>query len=277
MAEHVRFHFDFICPWYYQTARWAWRLEQLRGVELDSALFSLELQNAREEPEELATAYACSARALRTAIAVRGVAGVAGWAASMAMSASGTASAAKRWTIPPPVEGALDDAGLVPSLCATARAGPSTVERVAAEHRDLGDRTRSFGVQLGRVHRRSLRPVLDDTDPRDLRTRDRFFEPFPGPLGCGSLPLRAARVASHRRSLGGRRVSCAAAAESGGAGDTSRRPPCPAPLHGRSRHRSSSLGAPRSRHVIDRKRLVDTTEWLPACAYSMPHPRDPAK
>ena len=41
---------------------------------------------------------------------------------------------------------ALDDAGLDPGLADRAAADPAYVERVAAEHRELVDDTRSFGV-----------------------------------------------------------------------------------------------------------------------------------
>ena len=37
-------------------------------------------------------------------------------------------------------------------------------------------------------------PVIDDSDPRDIQARDRFFWAFPGPIGYGPLPDRAARI-----------------------------------------------------------------------------------
>jgi hypothetical protein len=46
--EVVKFHFDPICPWCYQTSRWAKRLEQLGEIELDWGLFSLEVVNLEE-------------------------------------------------------------------------------------------------------------------------------------------------------------------------------------------------------------------------------------
>lgn len=71
MTEHIRFHFDPICPWCYQTSRWLKRVAELGEVELSWGLFSLELQNAGDEPEELASAHAQSKLALATAVAVR--------------------------------------------------------------------------------------------------------------------------------------------------------------------------------------------------------------
>ena len=53
--DTVRFHFDPICPWCYQTSRWAKRLEQLGEIELDWGLFSLEVVNLAEgsDPRQL--------------------------------------------------------------------------------------------------------------------------------------------------------------------------------------------------------------------------------
>ena len=68
--DTVRFHFDPICPWCYQTSRWAKRLEQLGEIELDWGLFSLEVVNLKDEsdPHQL---QARSGPALRTAILIR--------------------------------------------------------------------------------------------------------------------------------------------------------------------------------------------------------------
>ena len=53
--DAVRFHFDPICPWCYQTSRWAKRVEQLGEIELDWGLFSLEVVNLKDgdDPREL--------------------------------------------------------------------------------------------------------------------------------------------------------------------------------------------------------------------------------
>ena len=66
----VRFHFDPICPWCYQTSRWAKRIEQLGEIELDWGLFSLEVVNLKDgaDPHEL---QARSGPALRTATLIR--------------------------------------------------------------------------------------------------------------------------------------------------------------------------------------------------------------
>jgi hypothetical protein len=49
LTERVRFHFDPICPFAYQTSRWARRLEELGEIELDWGVFSLEIVNRDNE------------------------------------------------------------------------------------------------------------------------------------------------------------------------------------------------------------------------------------
>lgn len=146
MAERVCFYFDPICPWCYQTSRWARRLEELGVIELDWRVFSLELQNAGREPDELARAHARSARALRTAIAVRDAAGPSAVGAFYQALGERVHERGEPLDEATTVELALAEAGMDPGLCAAAWADPSTAERVAAEHRHVCERTRSFGV-----------------------------------------------------------------------------------------------------------------------------------
>lgn len=146
MAEQVCFHFDPICPWCYQTSRWARRLEQLGVIELDWRLFSLELQNAGTEPEELAAAHARSERGLRTAVLVRDVAGAAAVGRFYEHLGRRFHEQGEALEDPSTVEAALEDAGLDAALCRRAMDDASTADQVAAEHRELCDRTRSFGV-----------------------------------------------------------------------------------------------------------------------------------
>ena len=72
--ETVKFHFDPLCPWCYQTSRWARRLEELGELELDWGVFSLEVVNLPDDddPRQL---EARAAPALRTAIVIRDQAG----------------------------------------------------------------------------------------------------------------------------------------------------------------------------------------------------------
>jgi protein-disulfide isomerase-like protein with CxxC motif len=146
MTERVRFYFDPICPWCYQTSRWAKRLEALGVIEIEWGLFSLELQNADKEPEELAAAHARSAPVLRTAVAVGDAAGHVAVGAFYGAIGERFHERGEPLEERSTVEAALADARLDPSLCETALADASTIERVAEEHRELCERTRSFGV-----------------------------------------------------------------------------------------------------------------------------------
>ena len=69
MAEEIRFYFDPLCPWCYQTSRWARRLAELGVVDVDWRVFSLAIVNGGDEGR--AAADTGSAPSLRTAIAVR--------------------------------------------------------------------------------------------------------------------------------------------------------------------------------------------------------------
>lgn len=155
MAERVRFYFDPICPWCYQTSRWAQRLEDLGIIEIDWGLFSLERQNAGREPEHLAAAHAKSGPALRTAVAVREAAGIAGVGRFYEAIGRRVHEEGEPLEADATVEAALAEAGLDPALREKAAQDEGTAEQVAIEHRELCDRTRSFGVPT---------IVLDDGD-----------------------------------------------------------------------------------------------------------------
>jgi protein-disulfide isomerase-like protein with CxxC motif len=144
--DQVKFYFDPLCPWCYQTSRWAKRLSELGEINLDWGVFSLEVVNLEEgkDPDEL---EARSGPALRTAIAIRDSEG------SRAIGKFYSALGARVWEQSPPephgtdtVRAALAAADLDPSLCDKAVADRSTWHDVLEEHRALVERTRSFGV-----------------------------------------------------------------------------------------------------------------------------------
>lgn len=155
MPERIRFYFDPICPWCYQTSRWARRLEELGVIEIDWGLFSLELQNAGNEPEELAAAHVKSGLALQTAVLVRDTAG--GSAVGNFYKAIGERvhQRGERLEESATIEAALADIGLDVALCGKATGNEAAREQVSIEHRELCQRTRSFGVPT---------IVLDDGD-----------------------------------------------------------------------------------------------------------------
>jgi hypothetical protein len=145
-VDRVRFHFDPLCPWCYQTSRWANRLEQLGEIELAWGLFSLEVINAAEgtNPRTLQTR---SGPALRTAIRIREKAGAG------VVGPFYTALGHRIWEQAPPeqdmataVRGALAEIDLDPAWCDEALADPATWDAVLDEHNALVEGTRSFGV-----------------------------------------------------------------------------------------------------------------------------------
>lgn len=123
-------------------------------------------------------------------------------------------------------------------------------------------------------------PVLDDQDPRDEHVRDEFFAAFPGALGYGPLPQRAARIA---RSVFRQPTVVPAiagwarrfVARAGGLGPAWRNVhPTTFVMH---RFMDAADVSAAWQHMDagttpTEQRLVDTTERLQACVYSMPHP-----
>ena len=144
--DQVRFHFDPICPWCYQTSRWAKRLEELGEVHLDWGLFSLEVVNLKEgeDPREIETR---SGPALRTATHRPAAGGTGGDRAVLhrpgqAHLGAGTAREGHGSHHP----GVSERHGAGPGLVRRGLADPATWDEVLDEHHALVERTRSFGV-----------------------------------------------------------------------------------------------------------------------------------
>lgn len=142
--DQIRFHFDPMCPWCYQTSRWARRLEELGEVEIDWRVFSLGIANMPEggDPYALETP---SAAILRTVKLLDD-----GKAAGRFYAALGQ----RIWETETPVAAddldairdSLTEAGLGASLVDKALADDSTWTAVVDEHLALVERTQSFGV-----------------------------------------------------------------------------------------------------------------------------------
>jgi predicted DsbA family dithiol-disulfide isomerase len=146
-VEKIRFHFDPRCPWCYQTARWARRLEELGEFSIDWALFSLEVVNRAEDVDPL-TIDARSGPALRSAVLLR---------ERMGRDAVGDlyrAFGLRVWESDLPLEvndldgirDSLKEIGADPSLLDEALENPKTWEAVVQEHEELVGRTGAFGV-----------------------------------------------------------------------------------------------------------------------------------
>ena len=146
MTEKIKFYFDPICPWCYQTSRWIKRLEELGEVELSWGVFSLEIQNLGKEPEELQVAHSRSALSLRTAIKIRDEAGEKAVGAFYSAIGARIHDQAQNPKERETVVGALTDAGLDPALADKAEADDATWDAVIAEHKQIAERTKAFGV-----------------------------------------------------------------------------------------------------------------------------------
>lgn len=145
MAERIRFHFDPLCPWCYQTSRWVRRLGELGEVETDWAVFSLGIANRGSE-ESRAKGHGRAERALRTVMAVRDEGGSEAVARFYAAIGAALHERGEAADDPDVVAAALVAAGLDPALQDKAMTDDGTWTRVEDEHRALVERTRSFGV-----------------------------------------------------------------------------------------------------------------------------------
>lgn len=168
MVEHIRFHFDPVCPWCYQTSRWLRRLVALGRVELSWGLFSLQAQQSEDLDEQRGRLRSRTSFGLRAALVVRDTGGhsaVDAFYADLGRRIHEEGASPKDRAI---VEGAIEEAGLERELAAEADSD-EVVERLLAEHRDLVERTCSFGVPTvvldGGAGRAFFGPVL--TTPPD--------------------------------------------------------------------------------------------------------------
>lgn len=145
VPEPVRFFFDPICPWAYQTSRWMRRLAQLGVVSLDWGVFSLEVANKGAE-ESRRKGHSRSARALRTLLLLRETEGpepVNRFGAALGRRVHEEGDALDDATV---IADALAEAGVDPHLGEAATADDGVWQRVLDEHTALVERTRSFGV-----------------------------------------------------------------------------------------------------------------------------------
>lgn len=168
MLEHLRFHFDPVCPWCYQTSRWLRHLVAIGHVELSWGLFSLQAQHSDDLDEQRGRLRSRASFGLRAAFVVREAAGhdaVGAFYAELGRRIHEEGASPKDRTL---VEGALDEVGLGRALLAEADRD-EVVEQLLAEHHDLLERTCSFGVPTvvldGGAGRAFFGPVL--TTPPD--------------------------------------------------------------------------------------------------------------
>jgi predicted DsbA family dithiol-disulfide isomerase len=143
MTTRAWMYVDPFCPWCYQTALWARRLEALGVVELSWGFFSLEVQNAADDVADIAT-FTRSVPSMRVALLVREEHGQAAAGNFYAAIGARMHEHDQQLRSLETIEGALVDAGLDPSMAARALADDGTAARLMVEHRALAER--GFGV-----------------------------------------------------------------------------------------------------------------------------------
>jgi predicted DsbA family dithiol-disulfide isomerase len=144
MAEQIRFYFDPLCPWCYQTSRWARRLDELGVLEVEWRVFSLGIVNRGDEGRTDPDAW--SAPSLRTAIAVRTAHGNAAVGAYYKALSDAIHQHGAKVTESSVIEAALVEAGLDAGLRERAVADPETWVAVQREHDEAVELHKTFGV-----------------------------------------------------------------------------------------------------------------------------------
>ena len=144
MAESICFYFDPLCPWCYQTSRWARRLDELGVVDVEWRVFSLAIVNRGDEGR--AAADTGSAPSLRTAIAVRDAHGNAAVGAFYKALSDARHQRGLPGDDVAVIEASLREAGVEPELLQQALADPSTWDAVQREHDEAVSMYKAFGV-----------------------------------------------------------------------------------------------------------------------------------
>lgn len=178
MTEHIKFHFDPLCPWCYQTSRWLRRLSAAGQVELSWGLFSLQADKTDDPDEQRGRLRSRTSLGLRTALTVRDAGGEPAVETFYGELGQRLHEAGASPKDPGVVEEALAAAGLDRGLIDAAD-DDDVVERVLAEHRDLVEHTCSFGVPTvvldGGAGRAFFGPVLVEP-PDDEETAVALLE-----------------------------------------------------------------------------------------------------
>jgi predicted DsbA family dithiol-disulfide isomerase len=144
MAERIRFYFDPLCPWCYQTSRWARRLDELGVVEVDWRVFSLAIVNGGDEGRTATDTG--SVPSLRTAVAVRQAHGNAAVGAFYKAISDALHLRGERVDDPAVIEASLREAGLETEFLQRAVEDPDTWEAVQREHDEAVTAHKAFGV-----------------------------------------------------------------------------------------------------------------------------------
>jgi predicted DsbA family dithiol-disulfide isomerase len=144
MAEKIRFHFDPLCPWAWQSSRWIRAVEVVRDVEVDWRLFSLALINA-DKDDPLADVHATGTSALRSLALVMREEG--NGAVGRVYEALGNLTHERDTRVSDEILlQALRDGGSDPGVLERALADDSTSDAVRRQHDAAVEEVGCFGV-----------------------------------------------------------------------------------------------------------------------------------
>jgi hypothetical protein len=171
VTESVEFSFDPRCPWCYQTARWALRLEELKALDLSWSVFCLELHNFDGERKDFDPIASKSAPALRTSVVVRDSVGEAACGGFYAALGRRYFFDLENLALGATIRGALEDAALAPDLYDEALSDWSSWDTVVIDHERLARESRGFGVPFFRLDAGKgpamFGPVIKEIPPDD--------------------------------------------------------------------------------------------------------------
>ncbi|MGH2698525.1 MAG: DsbA family protein [Actinomycetota bacterium] len=144
MTATVRFHFDPVCPWAWQTSKWIREVERVRDIEIEWAFFSLREQN-KSESNPLRDPEARGTVELRTLALVRRTRGndTAGALYRAIGERAHERGESKGIGL---LRAALGDVGLSDDLADAAMADDVTAKEVLEEHHAVATSVGCFGV-----------------------------------------------------------------------------------------------------------------------------------
>ncbi len=145
MTTTVRFHFDPLCPWAWQSSKWIREVERVRDVEFEWRLFSLQLINQNSE-DPLADVHAKGTPALRALALVRRMEGNEGVGRLYEALGDRIHEAPSEELNESTVRSSLQDAGLNPSTVDQALSDESTMQDVRDQHAAVVLEVGAFGV-----------------------------------------------------------------------------------------------------------------------------------
>lgn len=144
MTERVRFHFDSLCPWAWQTSKWMREVQKVRDVAVEWRLFSLRLIN-EGDGDPLADPEVEGTPALRT-LALVGIEYGNEAIDRVYRSLGDSVHENGRSLTPDVVRQALSATGLDPSLLDVALADDHTMDEVRSQHDAAVADVGCFGV-----------------------------------------------------------------------------------------------------------------------------------